>query len=406
MGVEDAPMIFPPPALRNIVDKTASFVAKNGLEFADKIRKEKERDAKFNFLTPGDPYHVYYRQKVQDFLEGKAELTGSAAAVTAESEKKAGQTDAALEPPAEYEFVADAPTTSAQDLDIVRLTARFVAQNGRAFMSSLMQREARNWQFDFMKPTHPLHPYFSALIDQYNKVIRAGDSLKKTLQEQTDSRFKLFDKVQYTTNFLKQKQRVQKEQEEAEAAEQTAYQQIDWHDFVVVQSLEFTAFDTDLPAPIKKPQLATRLIEELKFERMQLHPDIPGMEPAEEEDDMEVEEPTAVQQPPQPAELAGAATTEEEEMDIDGATAPHATAKPSAATEAEEEITIKSYDPRASRQAEKKGAETFLISPLTGERIPASQYAEHMRISLLVPDQAAKRPRLTRRSATRLLLGN
>lgn len=48
-----------------------------------------------------------------------------------------------------------------------------------------------------------------------------------------------------------------------------------------------------------------------------------------------------------------------------------------------------SYDPKAARQ-EKKGAETFLISPLTGERIPASQYAEHMRISLLVPDQAAR----------------
>ena len=54
-------------------------------------------------------------------------------------------------------------------------------------------------------------------------------------------------------------------------------------------------------------------------------------------------------------------------------------------------VNVNSYDPRASRQAEKKGAETYLISPLTGERIPASQYAEHMRISLLVPDQAARK---------------
>lgn len=52
----------------------------------------------------------------------------------------------------------------------MRLTARFVAQNGRAFMTQLMQREARNWQFDFMKPSHPLHSYFTALIEQYIKV--------------------------------------------------------------------------------------------------------------------------------------------------------------------------------------------------------------------------------------------
>jgi hypothetical protein len=49
-------------------------------------------------------------------------------------------------------------------------------------MSTLMQREARNWQFDFMKPTHPLFHYFTTLVDQYHKVydgvLRMTDRVK------------------------------------------------------------------------------------------------------------------------------------------------------------------------------------------------------------------------------------
>lgn len=46
-----------------------------GLDFAEKIRKEKEKDAKFNFLTPTDPYHAYYRSKVQGFIDGTAGMS-------------------------------------------------------------------------------------------------------------------------------------------------------------------------------------------------------------------------------------------------------------------------------------------------------------------------------------------
>ena len=42
-------IIFPPPDVRQVIDKTAMFVAKNGLEFEQKIMKE-QKDTKFNFL--------------------------------------------------------------------------------------------------------------------------------------------------------------------------------------------------------------------------------------------------------------------------------------------------------------------------------------------------------------------
>lgn len=58
----------------DIVDKTASFVARNGPEFEARIRHNELGNPKFNFLNTGDPYHAYYQHKVNDFREGKGKL--------------------------------------------------------------------------------------------------------------------------------------------------------------------------------------------------------------------------------------------------------------------------------------------------------------------------------------------
>ena len=53
--------------------------------------------------------------------------------------------------------------------DVVKLTAQFVARNGRQFLSNLMSRE-KNYQFDFLRPQHSLFNYFTKLVEQYTKV--------------------------------------------------------------------------------------------------------------------------------------------------------------------------------------------------------------------------------------------
>lgn len=116
MAVEETPatkpivgIIYPPPEVRNIVDKTASFVARldvphiliahwlindfensvcldllffcnyrNGPEFEARIRQNEINNPKFNFLNPNDPYHAYYRHKVTEFKEGKAQEPSAA----------------------------------------------------------------------------------------------------------------------------------------------------------------------------------------------------------------------------------------------------------------------------------------------------------------------------------------
>lgn len=66
--------------------------------------------------------------------------------------------------------MADPPSISAFDLDVVKLTAQFVARNGRQFLTQLMQKEQRNYQFDFLRPQHSLFNYFTKLVEQYTKV--------------------------------------------------------------------------------------------------------------------------------------------------------------------------------------------------------------------------------------------
>ena len=59
------------------MDKTASYVARNGPGFESKIKEAEANNPKFNFLNPHDPYHAYYLHKVKEFMEGRAVLPGT-----------------------------------------------------------------------------------------------------------------------------------------------------------------------------------------------------------------------------------------------------------------------------------------------------------------------------------------
>ena len=78
---------------------------------------------------------------------------------------------------------------TALDLDTVRLTAQFVARNGKAFLTGLATREAGNPHFNFLKPTHSLFGFFTALCDAYSRVLMPPKGLAEQLrQDATDRR--------------------------------------------------------------------------------------------------------------------------------------------------------------------------------------------------------------------------
>merc|ERR1719329_1179476 len=65
-------LIYPPPDIRGVIDKTAQFVAKCGNEFEQRVLRE-QNHTKFAFLLPNNPYRPYYEHKVKEFKTGVVE---------------------------------------------------------------------------------------------------------------------------------------------------------------------------------------------------------------------------------------------------------------------------------------------------------------------------------------------
>lgn len=66
-----ARVIIPPPDIKTVVDKTASYVQKKGRAFEEMIMKVEAMNPKFNFLRhEDDPYRPYYLQKLDELTNG------------------------------------------------------------------------------------------------------------------------------------------------------------------------------------------------------------------------------------------------------------------------------------------------------------------------------------------------
>ena len=180
-------IIRPPPDIRAIVDKTALFVARNGKSFEARIQASAEGQSnKFAFMRPSDPYNAYYEFKIREVEENGGELkpdapaappppetTSVSAAATTVTKRATMATpvaralqgvDASAAPPAPLSSAPATPTSlGALDAEIIKLTAQYTAASGRQFLAGLAQREQRNPQFDFLKPTHVLFSYLSLI---------------------------------------------------------------------------------------------------------------------------------------------------------------------------------------------------------------------------------------------------
>lgn len=257
-------IIIPPPGIREIVDKTAEFVAKNGKSFEEKILTTK--DKKFNFMRINDPFHAYYEYKIREFEEGAPKLVlPGEQKQEKQQEKAADKQQAAVEegkevaaskasiknplaifaktkpeePPPPYEYIFGQPVgLTPLDLDVLKLTAQYTAVNGREFLSALAHRELRNPQFDFLKPTHMLFSYFTTLVDTYAKILNPDNAKMEVIKKNTD-RMVVLERVVHRWQFEKEEEEKRRLREQQEDEEKAAYQKIDWNDFVVVETIEF-----------------------------------------------------------------------------------------------------------------------------------------------------------------------
>eukprot|EP00088_Acartia_fossae_P052399 TRINITY_DN5917_c0_g1_i4.p1 TRINITY_DN5917_c0_g1~~TRINITY_DN5917_c0_g1_i4.p1 ORF type:complete len:773 (-),score=302.98 TRINITY_DN5917_c0_g1_i4:60-2378(-) len=434
---EKPTIIYPPPEVRNIVDKTAGFVARNGQEFEQRIKQNEVNNPKFNFLNSGDPYHAYYQHRVTQIREGKpdekqaAKAAAGAAAAPAEAvakkqsellqsvtKKKAPEeVPIPKEPPPEYEFVADPPSISAFDLDVVKLTAQFVARNGRQFLTQLMNKEQRNYQFDFLRPQHSLFQYFTKLLEQYTKVLLPPKELQGRLDSEAASRTKIMEQVNWRVGWLRQEAEAKRKEEEALERERVAYSQIDWHNFVVVETVDYQPWEVgNFPPPTNPTEVGARILiqrrqedgggsgqtaakkaaddsdsdsedEGGEKEGKGADTQVQDMEEGSSSGESDLDDDEPVEQPEDPKfarERAAAAAAAKAGMVPAPPSAGQPPLPPPMTAPTPGNVVVKSYDPKEAAAMRKKVKDDeFLISPLTGERIPASKAAEHMKIGLL-----------------------
>ncbi|PIL23798.1 hypothetical protein GSI_13549 [Ganoderma sinense ZZ0214-1] len=404
-------LILPPPEIKSVIDRTATFVARsaNPPQFEEKIRENQRQDPKFAFLNQADPYHAYYRHRMDKVVRGEVEegvAPKEGEKVEEKPEEPVVPLDLGEEPPVP-EFILNIPNVTAIDLDTIKLTALFTARRGRPFLSALSAREGRNYQFDFLRPTHSLFGYFNRLVEQYSKVLLPSKDTLSQLKERTHdgARWKDLEVARKRARWEQVKREQDKKREDDKEAERVAFAEIDWHDYAIVQTIEFTAADatSELPPPMSVQEVENMTLAQKRMAAMIMETTVEDVEAhrarqaaaeaeaaaaAREDDDAVMEESDDEDDETKERRRRD---EEERQMEIERAKAIQASS-----LDVGGPMKIRTdYVPKLS----KKGGEKLTTCTICGQQIPVDELQEHMRIELLDPKWKSQRDALEARKA-------
>lgn len=184
--------------------------------------------------------------------------------------------------------------------------------------------------------------------------------------------------------------------------ERVAYAQIDWHDFVVVETVDYQANEQgNFPPPTTPADVGARIIALERIESS--NPDSSKIDYNSKllmnriiDDESRVEisclsavqnqvtEQSVVVDSSKDKNIDEVAMDEDSDEEKNKKTVPVKKDLP-LPPNPEHVIIRKDYDPKAKHVQITNKQDTYFKSPLTGELIPASSMSEHMRISMLDP---------------------
>lgn len=476
---EGVGIIIPPPEVRELLEKTASFIANAKKESLEARVIEKHRDdPRFTFLHESDPYHAYYRHRVAEIRaernEGAAKqaagpsiatgalhgakhytedprnyrndaptgdedqgnatqlersgadepqktvaakpknmaLVAVAAGTTTtkaaeisflktERAKAEALRQEPREPPPEDVFslphVNPAPT--ALGLDVMKLTAQFAAQHGPDFVEGLARREGRNALFHFLKPIHPHFVAYQRLVDAYTLILDKGAAkqrLIKRLEALAHSRDTMLNEVWHIHDW-----ECQKAEREHEAAlderEKTRRAQIDWHDFVVVATVDFDDSeldsDTALPAPVTDTRQLPRMLAAARKAQAEL-------EKNRDDVDMDVDAQVATKSKPPRSDVERELGAQPKDARVELSNVD------SDIPEDRIRRTINEPNGQTAANVTPQSApmETTVVLP-SGQRVPLSKMQQSVRAELLDPSYKVERARAAEKNRLQNLAG-
>lgn len=272
-----------------------------------------------------------------------------------------------LQPPPPLDLVTIvAPSNlSPTQIETIQLVAQFTAMDGKGgpFLHQLTLREWSNPEFGFVQPRHGHFAYFSALVDAYRKIIHdwtLPEALSKDDKKKTSSplatRQTVLQEVAYRVEYERELE--ENHPEEGEVVP------IDWHDFVVVETIDFPA-DEKVEAILPPPPPA------------QLAAFLPSGVAAAA---------------PKTASAAGGAGNEMDESDDEDD------------DQGETIRVVPSYTPKVVSASSFSQARA--IDPITGKSVAVADMPEHMRIQLLDPKWAEERKKFQDKQKDSNLVGD
>lgn len=277
-------IIVPPPTKKLVVDRTAAFVAQKGRHVEEEIlnRPQAQNASSFTFLLEEDPFHAYYLSKIEEFQNGKPPAPPPPPAAAAASEAKApellpaqqqpeensapvlsnsltiamksvaGKQQEVIAPPA-FEFTLEPPPgVSSVELQLIQLTAQFAATDGKKFESDLHHNIKKGEQVDaeefyFVFPqSGAAYKYYADLVRCYKIIIQQGENpesntaLKWCLELANDPQV-LLNRAVLSFEQRRQAEQAKRDAEtdETRALDRQQFLEIDWHDFVIVETISF-----------------------------------------------------------------------------------------------------------------------------------------------------------------------
>ena len=348
-----------------------------GEEFEQKILANESENPKFKFLVPGTPFHAYYKGQIEQIRNPDAGEKNADGAhledmgapevlaeetkakqkfvppVTAAADGKQGKSGQA--PPTGEQYTIHVPDgISTADLELMKVTAQFVARNGKAFLTSLASKEDSP-KFAFLKAQHSLHKFFMAICAAYSRVLMPPENLLITLKKDSLSKLPCLERAVRRLEYERERDLEEDEKRRQEEKEREAILSTDWQDFVVVETIEFECGDeAGLPLPMTLKDML-RMAREMRLEAGQAKE---ADRVLDEEDARLIQEGLAAGEPKKSVTIGD---DEDETIRV-----------------------VKNYKRRKQRALDYDPTK-YVISPLTGELVEINAMAEHMRVSLMDP---------------------
>jgi len=225
----------------------------------------------------------------------------------------------------------------------------YSTNNEESFLKELARREWNNPSLGFVQPRHASFAYFTALVDCYKEIILF--SKKESTSKSTTA---CLEEAAYRAEFDRdvREQLLEKNSNDGQHnLGGSAY--MDWHDFVVVETIDFPV--DEVVAMLPPPPPPSSLISEKKKSMKQQT--LAEENVVRDDDDMQ--------------------ESSDEEMEED-----------------KEEIRIDpTYQPRvvSSQATMQNPSRTHVVDPISGKSIPLDQMSEHLRIQLLDPKWAEEK---------------